>query len=168
MSEKLTFIQSKIYSIEQLSKIKNVWKFHGLKIVFTNGCFDLLHAGHATYLAQAAALGNKLIVGLNSDESVKKLNKGKGRPIQSEDDRALILASFYCVDAVVIFKEDNPEEIIKIIEPDVLVKGGDWKTEEIAGSKFVTARGGTVVSLPFLEDRSTTLIESKIRKADIP
>ncbi len=133
----------------------------GKRIVFTNGCFDILHAGHAKYLRKAASLGDVLVVGLNGDASVRRL-KGEGRPIQREGDRAFLLASLACVDYVVIFREDTPGRLIERIVPHVLVKGGDWKGKEIVGGDFVRARGGSVRTIRFLPGRSTTSI---IRRA---
>lgn len=163
MTTKLEFIKSKIYKWEDLSRAIAIWKFKDRKIVFTNGCFDILHQGHVTYLAQAAELGDNLIVGLNSDASVKKLNKGANRPIQDQDSRALILASLHLVSAVILFDEDTPAELIKLVQPDVLVKGGDWKPEQIVGYDTVKARGGEVISIDFLPGFSTTAIEQKIK-----
>jgi rfaE bifunctional protein nucleotidyltransferase chain/domain len=160
---KLEFIQSKIYTWETLARAISIWKFKDRKIVFTNGCFDILHKGHITYLAQAANLGDNLIVGLNSDISVKKLNKGADRPIQDQDSRALILASLHYISAVVLFDEETPAELIKLLQPDVLVKGGDWKPEQIAGYDTVKARGGEVVVIDYLPGFSTTAIEQKIK-----
>ena len=157
------FLQSKIYNKEQLARAIAIWRFKDNKIVFTNGCFDILHKGHVTYLAQAADLGDILIVGLNSDASVKKLHKGVNRPIQDQDSRALILASLHYVSAVIMFDEDTPAELIKLVQPDVLVKGGDWKPEEIAGYDTVKARGGEVVVIDYLPGFSTTTIEQKIK-----
>lgn len=131
-------------------------------IVFTNGCFDILHAGHAQYLEQAKALGDILIVGLNSDASVKRL-KGPERPVVSEQDRAFLIAALECVDFVVVFEEDTPFELIRVLRPDVLVKGGDWPVERIVGSDLVTATGGRVISLPFKEGLSTTELVRRIR-----
>lgn len=128
------------------------------KIVFTNGCFDILHIGHARYLKDARALGGLLVVGVNSDASVKRLGKGEDRPIQSESDRAELLSHLAAVDYVVIFDEDTPLELIEKIGPDVLVKGGDWPPEQIVGSKSVLARGGEVLSLPFHPGHSTTAL----------
>lgn len=129
------------------------------KVVFTNGCFDLLHVGHVRYLKEAKALGDMLVVGINSDSSVKSL-KGPTRPIQNEIDRAEILSSLACVDYVVIFSEQTPLELIQIVAPDILVKGGDWKPDQIVGSDFVLKRGGKVFSLSFVQGKSTTnLIE---------
>jgi D-beta-D-heptose 7-phosphate kinase/D-beta-D-heptose 1-phosphate adenosyltransferase len=129
----------------------------GKRIVFTNGCFDILHAGHARYLRRAAALGDVLVVGVNGDASVRRL-KGEGRPVQGETDRAYLLASLSCVSYVVIFREDSPAALIERVVPHVLVKGGDWKGKEIAGAGFVRRRGGSVRFLPFLAGRSTSAI----------
>ncbi len=132
-------------------------------IVFTNGCFDIIHAGHVQYLEQAKQLGDILVVGLNSDESVKRL-KGSSRPINSEGNRALVLAALQSVDYVIIFEEDTPYELIEAIQPDVLVKGGDWKEADIVGSDIVKAKGGKVISLPFREGLSTTNIIDKLKQ----
>lgn len=132
------------------------------RVVFTNGCFDILHVGHARYLKDARALGDILVVGVNTDASVKRLGKGDDRPIQHEQDRAELLASLASVDFAVLFDEDTPEQLIEKIEPDVLVKGGDWPVEKIAGSRFVLARGGEVKSLPFHPGYSTTKIIERI------
>jgi len=134
----------------------------GKKVVFTNGCFDLLHAGHVTYLKEARALGDFLILGLNSDSSIKRL-KGQLRPIVSEMDRALVLSELKSVDAVILFEDDTPYELIRALEPDVLVKGGDWKPEQIVGSDIVLNKGGIVTSLSFLKDHSTTDLIDVIR-----
>jgi len=129
----------------------------GKRIVFTNGCFDILHAGHAQYLRRAAALGDVLLVGLNGDASVRRL-KGKGRPVQRAADRAYLLASLSCVSYVTIFSEDTPARLIREVVPHVLVKGGDWKGKEIVGSDIVRAHGGVVRTIRFLAGRSTTAI----------
>ncbi len=129
----------------------------GRRIVFTNGCFDILHAGHARYLREAAELGDVLAVGVNSDASVRRL-KGAGRPVQTARDRAYLLASFSCVSFVVVFSEDTPESLIEEVVPHVLVKGGDWKGKEIVGSGFVRSWGGTVKTIRLLPGRSTTSI----------
>lgn len=135
---------------------KSFLKAHaGKKIVFTNGCFDILHLGHVEYLTEAKSLGDVLIIGLNSDASVKRL-KGSDRPINNESDRAKMLLSLKAVDCVQIFDEDTPKTIIELISPDILVKGGDWKVEEIVGSDFVIKNGGIVRSLMFKEGHSTT------------
>jgi rfaE bifunctional protein nucleotidyltransferase chain/domain len=129
----------------------------GKKIVFTNGVFDILHAGHARYLREAAALGDVLVVGVNSDASVRRL-KGEGRPVQAIRDRAYLLASLACVSCVVAFSEDTPAALIREVVPHVLVKGDDWKGKEIAGSDFVSSRGGSVRTIRLLPGRSTTSI----------
>lgn len=133
------------------------------KVVFTNGCFDILHVGHVKYLKEAKAQGDLLVVGLNSDSSVKRL-KGNERPIQNENDRGEILSALECVDYVTLFEEDDPRNLIQLVKPDVLVKGGDWKPEQILGSDFVLSYGGEVKSLQFVQGRSTTNIVSKILK----
>jgi D-beta-D-heptose 7-phosphate kinase/D-beta-D-heptose 1-phosphate adenosyltransferase len=130
------------------------------KIVFTNGCFDLLHVGHVRYLQEARALGDLLVVGVNSDASVKVL-KGPTRPVQIEADRAEILAALACVDYTVIFNEETPAELIRQVVPDILVKGGDWKIEQIVGADFVIAQGGKVLSLQFVDGKSTTKLIEK-------
>jgi rfaE bifunctional protein nucleotidyltransferase chain/domain len=132
-------------------------------LVFTNGCFDVLHRGHVTYLAQARALGAALIVGVNSDASVKRQGKGGDRPINPQDDRMEVLAALESVSLVVTFDEDTPLNLILACKPDVLVKGGDWKPENIVGSTEVLAWGGQVHSIPFLHERSTTALLKKIR-----
>jgi D-glycero-beta-D-manno-heptose 1-phosphate adenylyltransferase len=134
----------------------------GRKIVFTNGCFDLLHVGHVRYLAEARAQGDLLVVGLNADASVRRL-KGEERPIQHEEDRGEILSALSCVDFVTLFAEDTPENLIKKVRPDILVKGGDWPIEKIVGSQFVLSYGGQVRSLQFVSGRSTTLIIEKLK-----
>ncbi len=133
------------------------------KIVFTNGCFDLLHVGHIRYLQEAKSLGDFLVVAINTDASVRKL-KGPERPIQNENDRAEILAALACVNTTVLFDEDTPEKIIQQIRPDVLVKGGDWKPDQIVGSAFVQSYGGTVKSLKFITGKSTTELIKKSQK----
>ena len=152
----------KVYSrsdlAAELKKIRG-----GKKIVFTNGCFDLLHVGHVRYLQEARALGDYLVVAVNSDSSVRGL-KGPDRPVQTEADRAEILAAFGCVDAVTVFNEPDPVELIRLLEPDVLVKGGDWAPEKILGSDLVLKRGGAVRSLPFHAGRSTSTLIQKILK----
>ena len=132
-------------------------------LVFTNGCFDILHRGHVTYLAQAAALGASLVVALNSDASVKRQGKGDDRPINNLPDRMALMASLACVTLVTWFDEDTPLNVILALKPDVLVKGGDWSTEKSVGAKEVQAWGGKVYSIPFLHARSTTATLNKIR-----
>ena len=149
-------------SVEHLASQVRTWQQSGLEVVFTNGCFDLLHLGHITYLRQAAALGDRLVVGLNSDASVRRL-KGEHRPIKDEATRAAILAALEMVDAVVVFGEDTPLYLISTILPDTLVKGGDWAPEQIVGSDVVLAHGGRVESLAFVEGHSTTSLEDKIK-----
>lgn len=160
----LQVIQNKIINQASLSKLVANFRLKNQSIVFTNGCFDLLHLGHVTYLAQAASLGNRLIVGINSDNSVQKL-KGKHRPIQDEKSRSLIMASMHVVSAVVLFDEDTPLDLINIIKPDFLVKGGDWEPAKIVGSQEVLNYGGQVRSIPFIDGFSTTAIETKIKSS---
>jgi D-glycero-beta-D-manno-heptose 1-phosphate adenylyltransferase len=136
------------------------YKEKKLKIVFTNGCFDLLHVGHVRYLSEASALGHILIVGVNSDASVQKL-KGPTRPIQNENDRAEILASLKSVKHTILFNEETPLDLIQKVKPDVLVKGGDWTPDQIVGSDFVLKNGGQVLSLQFVNGKSTTKIIEK-------
>ena len=132
-------------------------------VVFTNGCFDVLHRGHVTYLAQARALGASLVVGVNSDASVKRQGKGNDRPINAEQDRMTVLAALESVNLVVLFDADTPRDLILACRPDVLAKGGDWRIENIVGASEVQGWGGSVHSIPFLHDRSTTALLKKIR-----
>lgn len=150
-------------SEDELYKVVRELQSRGEKIVMTNGCFDIIHPGHVTYLKQAKALGNKLIVAVNSDESVKRL-KGDSRPINTLEDRIAVLSGLSSVDYVVSFGEDTPQKLISRILPDILVKGGDYKVEEIAGHKEVIANGGKVVIIPFVEGKSTTSIVKKIQQ----
>ncbi|MBP6825534.1 MAG: D-glycero-beta-D-manno-heptose 1-phosphate adenylyltransferase [Saprospiraceae bacterium] len=154
-------IESKIQTQEQLPATLAQWRAKEQKIVFTNGCFDLLHYGHLHYLAQARDLGDRLVIGLNSAASVSRL-KGPHRPINDELTRTHLLAALAMVDAVVVFEEDTPLELIRMVQPDVLVKGGDWRPEQIVGSDVVLEKGGQVFSLPFIQGYSTTNIERKI------
>jgi len=147
----------KIVPAGKAAKLFSRLRGKGKRIVFTNGCFDILHAGHARYLRKAAALGDVLVVGVNGDASVRRL-KGEGRPVQAEADRAYLLASLSCVSCVVIFREDTPAALIERVIPHVLVKGGDWKGKDIVGSGFVRERGGSVRTIRFLAGRSTTAI----------
>lgn len=135
-------------------------------VVFTNGCFDILHRGHVDYLERAAALGCSLVIGVNSDDSVRRQNKGSDRPINRLEDRMAVLAALACASLVVPFDEDTPLELIRIVEPDILVKGGDWSLDRIVGADLVRARGGEVHSLPFRFERSTTGLLSRIRQHD--
>jgi rfaE bifunctional protein nucleotidyltransferase chain/domain len=144
-----------------LNKVKN-WKSEGKKIVFTNGVFDLLHLGHITYMAKAAELGDKLIIGLNSDASVKRL-KGENRPVNDQSNRAALLATMYFIDAVVVFEEDTPLNLITQIMPNILVKGADYSVENIAGAKEVLANGGEVKTITLVEGHSSTNIINKIK-----
>jgi len=137
-------------------------KHKNSKIVFTNGCFDILHSGHVHYLNEAKALGDVLFVGLNSDASVKRL-KGEDRPVNDEKERQYVLSNLKAVDFVEIFSEDTPYDLIKEVHPNILVKGGDWKPENIVGSDIVLKNGGQVISLKFIEGRSTTGIIKKIQ-----
>ncbi len=139
----------------------------GHRMVFTNGCFDILHAGHVSYLSEARKLGDFLVVGLNSDASVKRL-KGPERPVNPQEERALVLASLACVDYVVIFEEDTPETLIRALSPEVLVKGADWPEDKIVGADYVKAQGGRVVRLPFRFQVSTTRIIERIRRPGSP
>jgi D-beta-D-heptose 7-phosphate kinase/D-beta-D-heptose 1-phosphate adenosyltransferase len=157
-------IPKKILTLEQLRHAVATWRFLGKKIVFTNGVFDILHQGHIYSLSQAAQEGDILIVGLNSDASVKRLNKGPERPINDQQSRALLLASLIMVDAVTIFEEDTPFELINAVLPDVLVKGGDYTVEQVVGHKEVIANGGQVIINPIVEGFSTTGIISRLRE----
>jgi len=151
-----------ITEIVEFKSIREKLRSENKKIVFTNGCFDILHRGHVTYLNQAKSLGDVLIVGVNSDRSVRGL-KGEGRPVNNENDRAFILDNLKSVDFVMIFDEDTPYNIIKEIVPEFLVKGGDWKEEDIVGWDIVKKSGGSVMSLNFINDYSTTGIINKMK-----
>jgi len=142
-----------------------IWQKDGKAVVFTNGCFDILHVGHIRYLKGARELGDYLVVGLNSDESVKRL-KGKSRPYQTENERAEILKAMRFVDLVVPFSQDTPLEIITFLKPDILVKGGDYRIETIVGAQEILAWGGKVLTLPFVPEKSTSKILSKIEKTN--
>lgn len=159
----LPFIEKKIaYTAKEAENTLSLWRFKDDKIVFTNGCFDILHRGHIEYLAKAASLGTKLVIGLNTDASVKRL-KGDSRPINDENARALLLASLVFVDKVILFDTDTPRDLIDFVQPDVLVKGGDYKPEEIAGYDIVKAKGGEIVTLDFVEGYSTTSLIEKMK-----
>lgn len=149
-------------SIEQGAELARVLRAQERRIVFTNGVFDILHPGHIRYLQQARALGDVLIVGLNADASVRR-NKGPGRPINSQEERAEILEALECVDAVVLFADDTPARIISAIQPDILVKGADWAEDAIVGRETVEARGGRVVRVPVEAGYSTTALVEKIK-----
>ena len=156
------FTQDKITDIIGLRYMLSVYRFKDQKIVFTEGCFDLMHRGHIKFLAQAAGMGDKLIVGLNSDSSAERL-KGKGRPIQTHGTRSMILASLRFVDHVVVFEDETPLKLIKIIQPDVLVKGGDCVEDETIGDDLVSSKGGKVVTLDVLKGYSTTSLIERIK-----
>ena len=160
----LQVIKDRIAEREDLSFIVSRWGLKGEKIVFTNGCFDILHQGHVDYLSKAADLGTKLVIGVNTDDSVRRLGKDKNRPIQDENSRAIILAALHFVDMVILFDEDTPLELIEEIKPHVLVKGSDYKIHEIVGHQVVTKNGGEVRTIDFLEGFSTTKIVEKARK----
>lgn len=164
-------IKHKIVSQEEANTILSSWKDNGDEVVFSNGCFDILHLGHVSYLAKAASLGDYLIVGINSDRSIKQLNKSPERPINDEESRALVLASLEMVDLVVVFDALTPKELITTLHPSILVKGADYNEQEenenspryIVGSKEVKANGGRVITIALEEGYSTTNIINKIR-----
>jgi D-glycero-beta-D-manno-heptose 1-phosphate adenylyltransferase len=162
MQSKLEQIQHKIYTIDDLSRLVNQWKMLSKKVVFTNGCFDIVHRGHNTYLLQAAELGNRLVVAVNSDDSVRRL-KGDGRPVVDQDSRAMNLAMQTFIDAVIIFDEDTPQQLIERLRPDVLVKGGDYTIDTIVGAQTVIGYGGQVEIIPFVEGYSTTAIIDRLK-----
>ncbi|QCR24057.1 D-glycero-beta-D-manno-heptose 1-phosphate adenylyltransferase [Pontibacter sp. SGAir0037] len=151
----------KILSLPQLQNLLGSWRSQGEKIVFTNGCFDLLHLGHVDYLEKARQLGDKLVLGLNTDASISRI-KGSDRPLQDEMSRARVMASLLFIDAVVLFDEDTPLELIKAVQPDILVKGDDYSVENIVGHEVVMARGGEVKTVPLVKGYSTTNIVRKI------
>lgn len=159
--ESLDVIKQKILTRKDLKQQLAVWRFKEKTIVFSNGCFDILHLGHIEYLSKAADLGEVLIIGLNSDHSVKKI-KGEGRPVNHEISRAILLASLGFVSAVVLFEEDTPVELIRLIQPDILVKGADYRIEEIAGSDIVMSKGGQIITIPLTEGYSTTSLIERI------
>tara|TARA_R110002072_G_scaffold282761_1_gene445790 strand:+ start:9107 stop:9625 length:519 start_codon:yes stop_codon:yes gene_type:complete len=172
MITRFNYIQNKILSHEEAKKRISTWRLKSDKIVFTNGCFDILHKGHVSYLAQSAELGNRLVVALNTDSSVKRQGKGEGRPVNNNDARAMVLASLGFVDAIVFFDDDTPLSMIEDLQPDVLVKGADYDPREmnsnsnkyIVGSDIVKKNGGNVVSIPLVEGFSTTEIIEKLKK----
>lgn len=157
-------IEDKILTPETLKTQLSKWREMEMKIVFTNGCFDLLHPGHVDYLSKAAGLGDILLVGLNDDNSVSRL-KGENRPILDQHSRAFLLAGLACVSGVILFSEDTPERLLKEITPEILVKGNDYIPSQIAGANYVIEQGGQVILLPLLKGYSTSLIEQKIRGA---
>ena len=160
----LNKINSKIFSLDDLKNQVNAWKQAGEEVVYTNGCFDIIHRGHIEVLAQTADLGDRLIIGLNSDTSIQKL-KGKNRPIIEEQSRAILLASLEFVDAVVIFSEDTPLKLISALLPDVLAKGGDYEIETIVGHEIVQQNGGKVKLVAFVDGFSSTTIIEKIKNS---
>lgn len=163
---KLKLVKSKILTWEALQRQIAVWRFKDKKIVFTNGCFDILHLGHIELLAKARSLGSVLVVGMNSDDSVHRL-KGPHRPVNSHHARAFTLASLVFVDVVVMFDQDTPYELIKLVQPDILVKGKDYEGKDIVGSDIVTARGGEVVTIELTRGYSTTHTIEKAHKVHL-
>lgn len=158
-------MQNKILDVASLSARVAELRASGRRVVFTNGCFDLIHPGHVRYLEEAHGLGDVLIVAVNTDASVRRLGKDRDRPINPQQDRAEVVAALAAVDYVILFDEDTPYELIQRLEPDVLVKGGDWQADRIVGADLVRARGGAVHSLPFAPGYSTTDLLSRIRGA---
>lgn len=154
-------IKNKILSLKSLKTKKISWQENGEKIVFTNGCFDILHRGHVEVLAQTANLGDRLIIGLNSDISIQKL-KGKGRPFLDEESRAILLAALSFVDAIILFSETTPIKLIRALNPDILAKGGDYNLDTVIGSEYIKQNGGQVILLPFINGFSSTNIINKI------
>jgi len=154
-------LSEKLVTKDQLKNLLLDWNINQLKTVFTNGCFDILHRGHVEYLCHARDLGDKLILGLNTDSSVKRLGKSPERPINSEETRAIILAGLECIDAIVLFDEDTPLDLITFVQPDILVKGNDYKAEDIVGYDVVTAKGGKVITIQLVDGFSTTKLIQK-------
>lgn len=161
----LETISSRILSPETLDRLLAFWNFKDKKIVFTNGCFDILHRGHIDYLSKAKDHGDILVIGLNTDASVRRI-KGENRPVNDEYARAILLASLHFVDAVVIFDEDTPYNLINKIKPDILIKGSDYLIEDIVGADIVTGKGGSVITLDYLPGYSTTKIIEKLKSSD--
>ena len=152
-----------VFSLDQLTPLRLRWKNEGKKVVFTNGVFDIIHRGHVEYLAASRALGDALIVGVNSDASVKRI-KGPLRPVVGEEDRAYLVSQLKPVDAVCIFPQETPYELINAVVPDILVKGADWKVDDVVGKDVVERAGGKVLTIPFVPDRSTTGVIERIKK----
>lgn len=171
-SKRLKYVEDKIVDHETAVRRIGTWQFKEDKIVFTNGCFDILHKGHVSYLAEAAGLGNKLVVALNTDASVRRQGKGDDRPVNNEDARSMVMASLGFVDLVVFFDDDTPLDLISNLKPDVLVKGADYDPDEtdstsksyIVGSDLMRELGGEVRAIPLIEGYSTTSIISKLKK----
>ena len=165
-------LNQKIVSLEEAILISNEWKKEGLKVVFTNGCFDILHKGHVNYLHQTAQTGDRLILGLNSDGSVKRLGKGEDRPINKEQDRAYVLSGLESISLIVVFNEDTPFELIKNLNPNIITKGGDYSPDVIdkkdkqyiVGSDIVKKNGGKVIAINFVDGYSTTQTINKMKK----
>ena len=155
--------ENKIYTLESLKKQVENWHNEGHKIVFTNGCFDIVHLGHIDYLEKARNLGSKLVLGLNTDASVQRL-KGETRPVVNEYARSRMMAAFEFVDAVVLFDEPTPKELIETVSPDILVKGDDYTVETIVGADFVIGKGGEVKTIPLVKGYSTTSLIEKIKQ----
>ncbi len=172
MHDRTDYIAGKLISGDDVTRKMNLWRMRGEKIVFTNGCFDILHRGHVTYLLEAAQLGQRLVVGVNSDRSVKAQNKGADRPVNDEEARMFLLAALGFVDAVIRFDEDTPLELIRNIRPDVLVKGGDYNASQtdsgakdfIVGSDIVRQYGGRVETIDLVDGYSTTSLIDRLRK----
>jgi len=160
-----TDISSKLVPIDEIGKLIDIKKQEGKTIGFTNGCFDILHYGHIDYLTKAATLCDMLVIGVNSDNSVKRL-KGNHRPITDQKSRTYVLAALSCISYVVIFDQDTPYELIKTVQPNILIKGGDYKPEDIIGNDLVKAIGGEVTTIEFVPGYSTSIIEQKIRETD--
>jgi len=160
----LDLIKSKIYSRNDIQKQIDIWRSENKNIVFTNGCFDILHLGHIEYLAKSKDLGDILILGINSDESPYFKTKGDNRPINDQESRAMISSSLLFVDAIVLFDEETPLNLIELIKPDILVKGGDYKKEEIVGYDVVKSNGGEIIIIELTEGYSTTKIIEKLNK----
>ena len=160
----LKSLNCKIYNLDNLTPLVETWRIDGNKVVFTNGCFDVIHRGHIELLARTADLGDKLIIGLNSDKSIQKI-KGKDRPIIDEQSRAILLAALSFVDAIVLFSEDTPLKLISSLLPDVLAKGGDYKIKNIVGNEIVQRNGGKIKLVSFLDGFSSTTIIDKIKKS---
>lgn len=156
-------LSEKLHTKESLKPILNEWNSQSKEVVFTNGCFDILHRGHVEYLCHARDLGDKLILGLNTDASVKRLGKSPERPINSEQTRATILAALECVDAIILFDEDTPLELIDFVQPDILVKGSDYKAEDIVGYDIVKAKGGKIITIQLVDGFSTTKLIEKMK-----
>lgn len=159
----IELIKKKIITLKQLEPLLHIWRLQSKKIIFTNGCFDIIHAGHIHTLTAAADFKGKLIVALNTDASVRRI-KESNRPLQDENTRALVMASFSFTDAVILFDEDTPLECIKTVQPDILVKGGDYRKEDVVGYNEMKGWGGKVEIISYIEGFSTTRIEDKIKK----